>query len=149
MGFLTDPRNAQYVDPGQVGAAARGFVPPSQSYDVGGQMVQAPMGLSNPAPLERPHIADQAANIVGQYITDHGNLLRQRLLMGHFQDSGFAPPKYRIPDLVSQIRSIPRRTIDPQWSNQGALTARIQRGVQGNLPKLIQAFQAQRYEGRH
>lgn len=165
MGFLTDPRYAQTIAPDQVGQIARGNVPNiNSSYDVGGQMVQAPMGLSNPGPLAPPHIADQAANIIGQYITDHGNLLRRRLQMAHAAN-GFAPPKYGIPDLPSQafrdpgfnrnpgglpafLKNIPAFTRDPGWSNQGALQARFA-GALKNLPQALMAHAAPQLRSEH
>lgn len=162
MGFLTDPRYAQTVAPDQVGQVARGNVPPfNHSYDVGGQMVASPVAMSNPAPLAPPHIADQAANIVGQYITDHGNLLRDRLRMAHSLGN-FVPPKFGVPDLVNKtytsmdpgfnrpglaglLRNVPSFTRDPGFSNQNALAARLAGGLRASLPALL----AQRYGGRH
>ena len=128
MGFLLGD-DTGYAGP-DAGAVARGVVPPQNfMHDVGGQQVTpwgyqvfpeaaAPAPILNGVPNEHPlaHVAN--------LITDHANVLRQRLLSGHLQQ-GFAPEGQ---EPMNLLQSLPAATRNPSYSHLAQLLARFHRG---------------------
>lgn len=101
--------------------------PNHSSYDVGGQQVD-PMGFplhginDGPAPILNGMPQAHPIAHVAQLITDHANLLRQRLMAAHLQ-GGFAPEQT---GLVNPLELV-NQTRNPNYSHLAALMAKFQR----------------------